>query len=125
MKGFVILILSLLVLNACESKKEVLSPPTLPPTEHNNDWMGYSPNTLIIMVDEQTGKEPLYKAIKDYGATLKYDYSIISGVAILIPEGTTLEQGIAYFKKVKGVVSVSKDRITRLTDPVRPRLEVK
>lgn len=83
----------------------------------------YSPNTLIIMVSEDIGKEPLYKAIKDYGATLKYDYSIIPGVAILIPEGTTLEQGIAYFKKVKGVVSVSKDRITRLTDPVRPRLE--
>ncbi len=132
MKVFAMLIFSLLFFSACKTKKEVLS--------HNPHTRGelllsmpgkgqrgaeYSPNTLIIMVSEDVGKEPLYKAIKDYGATLKYDYSIIPGVAILIPEGTTLEQGIAYFKKVKGVVSVNKDRITRLTDPVRPRLEVK
>lgn len=130
MKAFAILILSLLVLNACKTKKEASSPShegtergVLPPIERGKEGLEYSPNTLIIMVDEKTGKEPLYKAIKDYGATLKYDYNIIPGVAIIIPEGTTLEQGIAYFKKVKGVVSVSKDRITRLTDPVRPRLE--
>ena len=125
MKQFLFLIFIIIGFSACKSKKEVSPPPNLPMVEHNKDWMEYSPNTLIIMVSEEVGKEPLYNAIKDYGATLKYDYSIIPGVAIQIPEGTTLEQGIAYFKKVKGVVSVSKDRITRLTDPVRPRLEVK
>lgn len=126
------LIFSLLFLNACKTEKEALplNPPVrgeLFPNIPGKGELGleYSPNTLIIMVSEDVGKEPLYKAIKDYGATLKYDYSIIPGVAILIPEGTTLEQGIAYFKKVKGVVGVNKDRITRLTDPVRPRLEVK
>ena len=132
MKVIAMLILSLLFLNACKTKKEAVhlnSPERgeLFPSMPGKGELGleYSPNTLIIMVSEDVGKEPLYKAIKDYGATLKYDYSIIPGVAILIPEGTTLEQGIAYFKKVKGVVSVNKDRITRLTDPVRPRLEVK
>ena len=132
MKVFAMLILSLLFFSACKTKKEAIShnPHTrgdLLPSMPGKGELGleYSPNTLIIMVSEDVGKEPLYKAIKDYGATLKYDYSIIPGVAILIPEGTTLEQGIAYFKKVKGVVSVNKDRITRLTDPVRPRLEVK
>lgn len=132
MKVFAIIILSLLFFSACKTKKEVapLNPPErgeLFPSMPGKGEAGleYSPNTLIIMVSEDVGKEPLYKAIKDYGAMLKYDYSIIPGVAILIPEGTTLEQGIAYFKKVKGVVSVNKDRITRLTDPVRPRLEVK
>ena len=126
------LILSLLFFSTCKTKKEALplNPPVggeLFPSMPGKGEAGleYSPHTLIIMVSEDIGKEPLYEAIKDYGATLKYDYSIISGVAILIPEGTTLEQGIAYFKKVKGVVSVNKDRITRLTDPVRPRLEVK
>ena len=82
----------------------------------------YSPNTLIIMVDTLVGKEPLLQAIKDYGATLKYDYNLIPGVAIRIPEGKTLQESIAYFKQVRGVVSVSKDRITRLTDPVKPKL---
>lgn len=132
MKVFAMLILSLLFFSACKTKKETVpfNPPVreeLFPSMPGKGKLGseYSPNTLIIMVSEDVGKEPLYKAIKDYGATLKYDYSIIPGVAILIPEDTTLEQGIAYFKKVKGVVSVNKDRITRLTDPVRPRLEVK
>ena len=82
----------------------------------------YSPNTLIIMVDTLVGKEPLLQAIKDYGATLKYDYNLIPGVAIRIPEGKTLQESIAYFKQVRGVVSVNKDRITRLTDPVKPKM---
>ena len=132
MKRFLFLIFIIIGLSSCKSEKEVSPPPyggvgggSLPIMDRNKDWMEYSPTTLIIMVDESVGKKPLYKAIKDYGATLIYDYNIIPGVAIRIPEGTTLEQGIAYFKKVKGVVSVSKDRITRLTDPVRPRLEVK
>lgn len=87
-----------------------------------NDEM-YSPDTLLIMYDEEVGKGPLLKAIEEYGAKLKYDYSIIPGVAITIPEGTDIYAAIAYFKGVKGVKSVERDRIYRLTDPVKPRLE--
>ena len=84
----------------------------------------YSPNTLIIMYDAEVGKEPLLAAIKEYQAEILYDYSIIPGMAIRIPEGANIHVAMAFFKKVEGVVSVERDQIIRLTDPVKPRLEV-
>ncbi len=84
----------------------------------------FSPNTLIIMYDAEIGKAPLAKAVSSYGAEIIYDYSIIPGMAIRIPEGTDIRRAISYFKNVKGVVSVERDRITHLTDPVKPRLEI-
>ena len=33
------------------------------------------------------------------------------------------DEAIEYFKKVKGVVSVNRDRINHLVEPVKPRLE--
>ena len=84
----------------------------------------YSPDTIIIMYDQSVGKEPLMKAVKKYKADIIYDYSIIPGMAVRIPEGKTLSKAIDYFRKVEGVVSVERDRIYHLTDPVRPRLEV-
>lgn len=132
MKTFLLAISTLLLMTACKTKgkaslnspKKVEMSETPPLTGEIGKGLhgAYSPNTLIIMVDTLVGKEPLLKAIKDYGATLKYDYSLIPGVAIRIPEGKTLQESITYFKQVRGVVSVSKDRITRLTDPVKPKI---
>lgn len=76
----------------------------------------FSPKTLIISYDKEVGKGPLLKAIKDYGAEIIYDYSIIPGMAIRIPEGKDIHDAIDYFKKVKGVVSVERDRIYHLDD---------
>ena len=45
-------------------------------------------------------------------------------MAIRIPDGRDLSEAMEYFKAVKGVVSVEKDRIIHLTDPVKPRLEL-
>ena len=87
-------------------------------------FQDYAPDRLIIMYDEKTGKGPLLKAIKDYNAEIIYDYDIIPGMAIMIPEGNNIKEAIKYFKAVKGVVSVERDRIIRLTDPVKPRLEI-
>jgi len=36
-----------------------------------------------------------------------------------------LEETMQYFKNVKGVTSVEYDHVYRLTDPVKPRLEIK
>lgn len=83
----------------------------------------FSPDRLIIMYDQQTGKEPLLKAVEEYRAEILYDYSIIPGIAIRIPEGTDIRKAMAWFKNVEGVVSVERDRIIRLTDPVKPREE--
>ena len=83
-----------------------------------------SPTNLIIMYDAEVGKDALLQAVKDYGAELLYDYRIISGIAIKIPEGKHILEAIAYFSKVKGVTTVERDHIYHLIDPVRPKLEV-
>lgn len=98
-----------------------LDGPSLVTAEPEGD---FSPNTLIIMYDETVGKDPLLEAIETYGAEVKYDYSIIPGMAIRIPDGKDIRDAIAFFRKVRGVTSVERDRIIRLTDPVKPRLEV-
>ena len=89
-----------------------------------DDPQDVSPNTLVIMYDPEVGKEPLFAAVKEYGAEIKYDYSIIPGIAIKIPDGTDIHHAIAFFKKVRGVTSVERDHIYHLIDPVKPRLEV-
>ena len=81
----------------------------LPPIRPRQTGLAYSPNTLIISYDDGTGKEPLVKAVARYKAEIIYDYSIINAIAIRIPEGKTLEETAKYFKKVKGVVEVSKN----------------
>lgn len=81
----------------------------------------YSPTTIIVMCDSTIGKEPVRQAVVQCGASIIYDYHIICGMAIRKPDNMTLEQAIAHFKKVRGVVSVERDRIMRLIEPVPPR----
>lgn len=83
-----------------------------------------SPTNLIIMYDTEIGKEYLLKAVKEYSAELLYDYSIIPGIAIKIPEGTDIIEAIVFFENVKGVTAVERDHIYHLIDPVKPKLEV-
>jgi hypothetical protein len=83
-----------------------------------------SPTNLIIMYDPEIGKEALLSAVKEYGAKLLYDYSLIPGIAIKIPEGTDIIEAIVFFDKVKGVTAVERDHIYHLIEPVKPRLEV-
>ena len=85
----------------------------------------HSPNVFLVMYDEKVGKEPLLKSIKEYGVEIIYDYGIINGMALKKPDNKTLEETMQFFKQVKGVTNVEYDRIIRLTDPVKPRLEVK
>ena len=95
----------------------------LPPVRPQQTGLMYSKNTLIISYDEGIGKVPLQRAVRKYGAEVIYDYRIISALAVRIPDGKTLDESIEYFEKVKGVVSVSKDRIYQIDDP-KPQLEL-
>ena len=90
---------------------------------HRWKYWGF-PSVLIIMYDQETGKGPLLKAVKEYKAEVIYDYSIIPGMAIKKPDEKTLEETMLYFKKVKGVVSVEYDHVYHLTDPVKPKIEI-
>jgi len=76
----------------------------------------YSRRVLIIYYDAATGKKPLLDAVRSYGAEIIYEYKIINGIAISIPEKKTLKDAITFFEKVKGVLSVNKDRILKLDE---------
>ena len=80
-----------------------------PPLRPRQAGLAYSPNTLIIYYDEGVGDGPLKKAVAKYNAEVVYDYSIISALTIRIPDGKTLEDATKFFRKVKGVVEVSKN----------------
>ena len=122
MKQIIPLLAALALVLSCSTQKPVAVIDNPQPVL--GDETDVSPNTLIIMYDTEAGKEPLLKAVEQYGAELIYDYSIIPGIAIRIPDGTDIHEAIAFFRKVKGVISVERDRIYHLTDPVMPKTEV-
>ncbi len=93
----------------------------LPPMRPRQVGLAYSPNTLIIYYDEGVGNGPLKKAAAKYKADVVYDYSIIDALTIRIPDGKTLEEASKYFRKVKGVVGVSRNEIYEVGgNPVKP-----
>ncbi len=118
--GMVLMLAALLMLGSCKTKKEAVALPI--PQHHNVDE--HSAHVFIVMYDAEVGKEPLQKAIKAYGCEIVYDYNIIPGMALKKPEDKSLEETMQYFRGVKGVLTVEYDRITRLVEPVKPRLEI-
>ena len=90
-----------------------------------DDFQEHSPNVFLTMYDVEIGKDPLLKAIKEYKCEIVYDYGIINGMALKKPEDKTLEETMQYFKTVKGVTNVEYDHVIRLTDPVKPKLDIK
>lgn len=108
-----------LLVSACAHRRHT----AMLPTKAEGTPAGeFSPTTLLVMYDPQADKEPLLRAIKKSGAQVIYDYHIIQGMAIRKPEKMSLDEAIAYFRGIKGVISVERDRIYRLTDPVKPRV---
>ena len=121
MKQIILLFAVLAAALSCGTQKQTIVIDEPLPIKEGID---VSPDKLIIMYDEEIGKEPLLSAVEAYGAELIYDYSIIPGIAIRIPDGKDIHDAIAYFKKVRGVTTVERDHIYHLTDPVQPTLEV-
>ncbi len=126
MHKLIVILLSILLAAACSPKHYLAPGPVIiddpvgqpvkeEPVEETSGYPEYSPSTLIISYDAEIGKETLLGAVKDYGAEIIYDYNIINAIAIKIPEGKTLQESIEYFRKVKGVLAVEKDRIYHLT----------
>lgn len=76
----------------------------------------YNPRVLIIYYDTKTGKAALLKAVKAYRAELIYDYHNFSAIAISLPKDKTADTAIPHFQKIKGVLSVQRDRIYKLTE---------
>lgn len=61
---------------------------------------------LIVYYDIAVGDATLMAATEEYGAKLLYRYKALKGIAIAVPKEKT-QDAISYFKKVKGVLSVS------------------
>ena len=115
--------LVLILSTSCRTKQYVeFSTPILSKEEIVPE---HSPDVFLIMYDAKIGKEPLLEAIKEYKCEIIYDYGTINGMALKKPEDKTLEETMLYFKKVKGVTNVEYNHIIRLTDPVKPKLEIK
>lgn len=74
----------------------------------------YAPRVLILLYDEEVGKEPLKYAISEYGAEVIYEYNILKGFAIRIPTDNDIDEAIKYFREVEGVISVEKDKLIHL-----------
>ncbi len=95
--------IALILLTSCKTKQVVkLEGPIL----SNKYEPEHSPNVFLVMYDQEVGKEPLLKAIKEYGVEIIYDYHSINGMALKKPENKTLEETMQYFKTVKGVLNV-------------------
>ena len=115
--GYAILFLSASCNTTLKAEPLVQKPQGAAPT--------HSPSVFLVMYDADIGKAPLLKAIKDYKCEIVYNYSIIDGMALKKPEEKSLEETMQYFKQVKGVTHVEYDHVYHLTDPVKPRLEIK
>lgn len=94
------------LLISCRSGQHTIS--TITPAQREAGF------TLIIMYDRAVGNKPLLKAIKKYDAKIIYLYKNFHGAAISVSKNHTETEAINYFKKVKGVLSVEKDRQLQL-----------
>ena len=117
-----IALVAIVLLVSCKTKQTVELP--VPVRSHQAE-QEHSPNVFLVMYDAEVGKAPLLDAVKAYKCEVIYDYNIINGMALKKPESKSLEETMQYFKSVKGVTHVEYDHIIRLTDPVKPRLEMK
>lgn len=112
--------IAILILVSCKTEQAV---EIVKPLPENRYVPEHSPDVFLISYDAETGKEPVLKAIKKYRCEIVYDYHTFNGMALKKPEDKTLEETMQYFRGVKGVLTVEYDYITRLDDPIRPKLE--
>ncbi|WP_455228619.1 hypothetical protein [Kingella denitrificans] len=108
------LLLPIVLLAACQSTapaapaaKSSLHPPQSAAPQ-------YTERTLIVFYDPETGSEPLLQAVKDYGAEVGYQYKNLNGINILLARGQDIEAAQRHFRNVRGILSVSRDRIMHL-----------
>ncbi len=87
----------------------------------------YSHKTVIVSLQPESPEGTARALADDFDLELIYDYKFINACALSARRELTdaeLEDLIARLKKDVRVLNVEKDMIIRLTDPVRPRLEV-
>ena len=114
--------IAIALLASCRTKQVVELPA---PVQERRYEPEHSASVFLVMYDAEVGKAPLLEAIEHYGCEVVYDYHSFNGMALKKPVNKTLEETMQLFRKVKGVLTVEYDRMYRLTDPVKPRVELK
>lgn len=104
-----LLVLASLLLAGCHTSRQTQLP------AYENSGLGeFAPHTLIIYYDTQTGSQELLEAAKRIGCEIVYTYQIIPAVALRVPERMPIDEAMRFFRQVKGVTQVNRDRINRL-----------
>lgn len=110
-KSTIALCTMLLLLCSCgagKSSSEVLTDLQEPDYRQNSD-------VLIIYYDAEIGRQPLLECIKKQKAEIIYEYSLFNAVAVKLHKHVgNSAKAVATFAKVKGVISVQRDRIVSL-----------
>ena len=92
-----------------------------PLTLTDEDGMEYSASTLIVYLESGTDAETAASIAVAYGLEVVYHYGFLPGMAVKTARPQTareMDALIASLEKEDGVVSVSRDYVTRLDDPV-------
>ncbi|GJH39567.1 hypothetical protein RCZ04_01170 [Capnocytophaga sp. HP1101] len=71
-------------------------------------------HNLIISYQNQKALILLKKEVQKYGAEMLYEYKIIKGIAIKVPENKDIREAKTYFSNIKGVTSVEYDQINHI-----------
>lgn len=95
-----LLFLITLVLTSCAAKKTISD---VAPQEN-----------IIILYEPGAGNKALIKEAEKYGSKILYVYKNINGIAITVPKGKTVDDAIKHFKNIKGVLSVTEDKVMQL-----------
>ena len=64
---------------------------------------------VIAFYDSEEGKLNLIKAARLYCSEIVYHYKSLHGMALSVPRGKSEEEALAYYRKVKGVLGVSRN----------------
>ena len=104
---FIIALLSLMAIG-CRTRQVTVEMPA------ENEDKECSPHVLIIYYDAGIGSGQLLDAAKKMGCEVIYQYNIIKGVALRVPDKADIDDAIKALGKVKGVLQVSRDRITHM-----------
>lgn len=131
MRKIVLFLAVALLVTACGSKKLDVGPmvarepristadtvlkariPTKAPASKEED--DYAPHTLIIYYDKGVGCDSILHRAREMHSETLYRYNIITAVALSVPDTMDIHHAISQFRKVKGVLSVERDRILHL-----------
>ena len=81
----------------------------------------YSPRTLLISVESWRKEAGIAELCERYHLSVVYDYHLVSMYAVSTERDYTdgeMEALIAALEQERGVLSVQRDQIYRLTDPI-------